>query len=558
MSGYFDKIIVDYTSAEITSLILHNRLSGQWFNLFTVIELIPSEQVSSELIKGQSPGVPADRENIDKDFTLYMIRVIDFDKTTALEIFKSPDAEFTLNQGSTLNCLVELFEGSHLEQEPASDHPLIIDKQTEHTYGDILPHRHTDFRLWAKIDRHKKWLNTFTTQQKNTLIEKCGLLSIRHLGFDLSRMTEHLGNIYLCACNPYLRRYNCTLLDYNKELLISFYERESQSIIGKKIVLEEKRAGNIGFSIEKTIESKYDRIQLPHFPDILYTKIYDANGFLLENHSGSWVNISFGIQMQTSVLNLSVKDGDKTSTQQIPKYASEKPVQVGNYDKSLAYFMKLQQRSRQIEDLETSREFIFFPGGEADKEKARELVGEIINKAKERCIFLDPYFGAGDLLYAYVIRSTSVPIQIISSSAFLKESEPGATGITYAERLNDELRKFRGKFPYQKIECRVLRGRNKSPLHDRYIVVDDTVYMLGSSLNEFGNRASSLIKVPAPEILIKQANEWWTDEEKTESLEQYVINKTKDDESKNSKRPGAKILQFLYNICKKIFGRTFL
>ncbi len=554
MSGYLDNISSDYKSAEITSLILHNRVSGQWFNLFTVIELIPSEQIPSDMIKGNNPGVPADRESVDDDFTAYIVRVKDFDKADAIEIFKNPGKGFTLTEGSSLNCFVEQFADCRLEQEPSSEYPLIIDKQTEHTYGDILPYRHTDFRLWAKIDRQKKWLNTFNSQQKKTLLEKCGLLSIKHLGFDLSRMMEHLGNVYLCGCNPYLRMYDCKLMDHNKDLLISFYERESQTIIGKKMVLEEKRAGNIVFSIEKTITSKYERIALPHFPDILYTKIYDANGYLLENHAGSWINIVFGMQMQTSVLNLSVKDGNKVNTLEIPKYAAEKPVQVGNYDKSLAYFMKSQQRSKQIEDLEKSREFIFFPGGEADKEKARNLVGEIINKAKERCFFLDPYFAAGDLLYAYVIRNTSVPIQVISSSAFLKDNEPGATGLTHAQRLNSELKKFREKFPYQKIECKVLKGRSKSPLHDRYIIVDDTVYMLGSSLNEFGNRASSLIRVPAPEILIKQAYEWWNDDEKAETIEQYVITKNKEDESKNNWRPGAKIFQPIYNFCKKIFN----
>lgn len=555
MNRYFDKIITDYASAEITSLVLHQRNLGKWFNLFTVIELIPSEQTPSDLIKGSNPTIPADRESIDDEFTVYIVRFVGVEIKAAIDIFKNPAIGFTLNNGSTFNCNIELFANSYLEKEPSSEHSLIIDKQTEHTYGDILPYRHTDFRLWANIDRQKKWLDMFTLQQKNDLIKNCGLLSIRHLGFDLSRLTEHLGNVYLCGCNPYLRKYSCTLLDYNKDLLLSFYERESQTIIGKRIVLEEKRAGNMGFSVEKIIESKYERISLPHFPDMLYTKIYDANGFLIENHVGAWINISVGIQMQSAVLNLTVKEGEKTNTLNIPKYGVEVPVNIVKYDHSLAGFMKSQQRSRQIQDLENNKEFIFFPGGDADKEKARRIVGEIINQAKGRCIFLDPYFGAGDLLYAYVIRSTSIPIQIISSSAFLKGNVVKGKNYTHAESLHKGLIEFRKKFPHQKIECRVLKRRDSSPLHDRYIVVDNAVYMLGSSLNEFGKRASSLIKVPAPELLISQALEWWDDESKIETLEQYVKNKTKDDESDNSKRTATTIFQSFNDFCKKIFKR---
>jgi|GEM_PF-3116894 len=555
MNDYLDKIIYDYTNAEVTSLLLYQRSTKKWFNVFTVIELIPAEQIPSDLISGSDLAIPADRQVIDEEFTLYLLRLPDFDKSAAIEAFRNAHKGFTLHYEKSINCAVEMFPESLLEQEPASEYPLIIDKQTDHTYGDILPFRHTDFRLWCKIDRQKKWINNTFASQKIRLLEKCGLLSIKHLGFDFSRMPEHFGNIYLCACNPYLRCYYCSLNDYNKDLLITFLERDGKSIIGKKLVLEEKRAGNVVFSIERTIKSLYERVQLPHFPDLLYTKIYDANDFLLENHAGSWVNISISMQMRTSTLNLSVKDGDKTEMLAIPKYAAERPVKVGNYDKSLAYYMKSQQRNKQIQELENNKEFIFFPGSDADKEKARQIVGEIINKATKRCMFLDPYFGSGDLFYAYIIRSTSVPIQIISSSAFLKDTVVSESTITHAERLNTALNEFKQKFPYQKIECRLLKGRNKSPLHDRYIVVDDTVYMLGSSLNEFGNRATSLIKVPAPEILIKQALDWWDDIDKIESLEQYVLNKAKKYESKSSRRLGTNGLQSIYNFCKKVFRR---
>lgn len=523
MSDYIEKIKKDYSNAEITCLLLYSRTSNEWYNLLTIVELIPSEQEISSLIFGNDESVCADRENIDSNYTMYLTRAVNYSVQDAIEIYKNPQNSFLLKEGQILDCTVSLLKEAFLEAEPPSGFPLVIDKH-EHTIGNILPHRHTDFRVFSKIDRSKKWLASFDAKQTKNIITKSGVLTSRDLRFDLSRMPEHLGNIYLCCCNPYLRKYECTLLDYDKDLLITFYEREGKNIIGKRIILEDKRAGNIGFSIEKKIESLNERIQLPHFPDQLITKLYDDNGYILEEHFGKWINMESTMQVQTAELNLTVKDGDKEETHTIPKFTSERPVKVGKYDHSLTYFLKSQQRNKQIEQLENDKEFIFFTGSNNDKEKARAIIGELLNRASKRCMFLDPYFGAGDLLYAYIIKNITVPIQIISSANFLNmkhELEDG-TKVSSGNLLGKAVEDYKKHFPMQQLECRVLRGE-KSPLHDRYIVVNDTVYLLGSSFNEFGTRATTLFKVPAPEPMIEKAEEWWNDSSKSISLSDFLI-----------------------------------
>jgi hypothetical protein len=523
MDNYLDIISKDYESAEITCLLLHSRSSSEWYNLLTIVELIPSEQEISPLIFGKDETICADRHNVDSEYTIYLTRIINCPVQDAVEIYNNPEKGFILRQGNMLDCTVSLFEKAFLEVEPPSGFPLIIDKQSEHTIGNILPHRHTDFRVFPKIDRAKKWLSAFNKKQTNKIISKSGLLCVQHLGFDLSRMPEHLGNIYLCCCNPYLRKYEYSLLDYNKDLLITFYERQGKTIIGKKLVLEDKRAGNIGFSIEKKIEALYERIELPHFPDQLITKLYDDNGYILEKHLGAWINMEFNMQIQTAELNLTVKENDKEQIYTIPKFASERPVKVGNYDHSLTYFLKNQQRNKQIEQLEKNKDFIFFTGGSEDKEKSKNIIGELLNRASKRCMLLDPYFGAGDLFYAYIIKNISVPIQVLSSANFLKMKidVPDGTKISSGMLLGKALEDYKKHFPMQRIECRVLRGE-KSPLHDRYIIVNDTVYLLGSSFNEFGTRATTLFKVPAPEPMIEKAVEWWNDSSKSVLLSDFL------------------------------------
>lgn len=533
MDQYLNIIQSDYEKAEITSLFLYNQDSKKCYSLFSIAELIPAEQESSPTIGNESSSF-LERKKIDQTYSVYIGRARNCETEAGISFFRNAADGFMLNYGENRDQKIELFDNVTLEAEPSSEYPLIINSETDHTLSNILPSRHTDLRVWSKIDRNKPWLTAFDPGFRKKFLKNVGLLSNQYLGFDISQMPEHLGSIYLCACNPFIRKWDYSLLDYDRELLIRFYEREGKTIIGKKLLLEDARAGNIGFSIELPISSLFQRILLPHFPDRLVSKIYDSNGFLIENHTGVWMNISFQGQIQTATLNLTVRESNKTTTHEIPKFAAEKPTTIGTYDHSLANYLKSQQRSKEVNDLESRKEFIFFPGDDPvnEKEKARRIIGEIINKASKKCMILDPYFGAADLFYVYIMKSISVPIQIISSAAFLKKKINKDSPLTYADSLLDELEKFRKNIPQQKVECKMLNGSNKSPLHDRYIIIDETVYLLGSSLNEFGNRATTLVKVPVPERIIEKAISWWNSDAKTTLLENYVTQKEPvDDES---------------------------
>ena len=109
---------------------------------------------------------------------------------------------------------------------------------------------------------------------------------------------------YICAANPLLRKWNTSLVDKEKDLLISFQERAGKSIIGGKIVLEEMRSQNVGFSITRMISNKDERITLPYFPDVLNEKIYDQSGNMLEYSHGIWGNFQFNTSVQETILNL--------------------------------------------------------------------------------------------------------------------------------------------------------------------------------------------------------------------------------------------------------------
>jgi hypothetical protein len=85
--------------------------------------------------------------------------------------------------------------------------------------------------------------------------------------------------------------------------------------------------------------------------------------------------------------------------------------------------------------------------------------------------------------------------------------------------------------PFQKLECRMLRG--DSILHDRFVVSDQSVWYLGSSFSEFGNRATCIARVPkaSDTEILKEIENWYFNRqaEYSQGIEEYVNNSEADD-----------------------------
>jgi hypothetical protein len=146
-----------------------------------------------------------------------------------------------------------------------------------------------------------------------------------------------------------------------------------------------------------------------------------------------------------------------------------------------------------------------------------------IGQVREYIWVADPYLGGNDqMLYLHATHRTNVTITILTSCrAFeVPEQADGNEGQALAEFLNesnDKLRawaaeearmnEFAGALATFKrrgigdVYARVLKGR-APPLHDRFLVVDGTVWFLGNSLNALGSKASMILMVPDPEPVL--------------------------------------------------------
>lgn len=532
MNSYFKNIINDYKSSEITSLLLFDVKKKTYFNILTLIELVPFEQEKSSLCGPKEVNF-LDRISVNNDYKIFIARAIEKTVLEGITIFENSHEGFDLKYENILHAPITIFPDTTLENEPNGEYPLLIDRKKDETIAEILPNRETTFRVWTKIDREKKFLTEITPKIKGKIFEKASTLTVKHLGFDFSSQQIHFGNIYLFACNPYLRKINFSLPDLENTLLMTFYERRGKSASGCKMVLQDKRGDNFTFYMEDKISSKNMKFSLPETPHKLHFSLFDHHNYPLEISYHSWSNIQFSIGIQESILELELHDGSKM---RFPKNTNAGENYLGAFNHSKANYFKEGFEERKLKLLGDQLEFMFFPGSNEDKTKAREFIAKIIAKSKKRCYLLDAYFSENAIFYAYATTSLKVSIRILGAAFYLKKKKDvdNPESPKHAELLLDKLNELRRKVPLQSLECKVLKGGDTSKLHDRYIVSDDSVYLLGSSFHEFGGRATTIIKVPVATDMIEKADEWWNDEHSTD-LEQFVehLKNTSDDTKEN-------------------------
>lgn len=132
----------------------------------------------------------------------------------------------------------------------------------------------------------------------------------------------------------------------------------------------------------------------------------------------------------------------------------------------------------------------WFPAG--SRKEAVDLLRDIISRVRSRLMIADPYLGALQLnQFLYSVHGSALSIQILTTANAFKPKK----AMTKLQRLDhfnghiEDLKAIQNLNP----EVRVI---SKHSLHDRFLVVDDEVWMLGSSLNSLGDKASMIVRLP--------------------------------------------------------------
>lgn len=149
------------------------------------------------------------------------------------------------------------------------------------------------------------------------------------------------------------------------------------------------------------------------------------------------------------------------------------------------------------------------------RDEAMDVLRALLHGAQKNVRVVDPYFGPDDLHdFVLAVARSDIPIDVLSSAEFLKErrAEQDGSGKEEGAVL---LGRLRGLIPQNysnAITVRVMGGY-PPPIHDRFFLVDQRVWLLGSSLNSFGNSGTMLVELPDPGPVRDAIEEVWTQSE---------------------------------------------
>lgn len=527
-----ENISLEYERTEITTVFLHDKEDNLFINIFSVAEMCPHEQEKSKEIydfKKDREKVSLKRLNLNKDKIVYISRYFSDDPKDALNFYRGSGNKRIFK----IDCEEISIESAcdNLTAEPLNEIPVLIPSSTEENFAirDILPKRKTSTRVCSLLDLKMKCFSMFTENE----LTKIDGFAYELLGVSLLKYSEYFGSIILCFANPVLRYIKERMSESKNQIVIQLFERKNKTIIGGKIEISDERISGKGFIIVKDIEKASFIVNIPCPPDKLKVRIFNNYGTLIEETSGHFMgefHMSIGFLAGKRKFELENDEGKSEEFEiDIVNYESRRYKEKNTAQNT----MIKSNKNRELDSLEERREFIYFPGNDLEsKKKARMIVRELIGKSRERCIICDPYLSGKDVSqYALFINHSNVEIKLLGSAKYLSETMGGE-----AKSNGDKLKKTIDNIVSQdktlKINCHVLLGNKKSPLHDRFIIVDDDVYLLGSSLSEFGSRATTLFKTPDPRPLIRQADIWFKESESSKHIDEWLKKSTIDQEEK--------------------------
>lgn len=390
------------------------------------------------------------------------------------------------------------------------DIPSLFDfyRTAKTTLAAVLPYRKCGGRISRYCDSTSKASETVlgTTHLRKQLTN----LSMRFFGYDLTQYPEHIGNVHLVTWNPLFKDVDNWIDQSSGRMHLHFLYHKGQvpGIIVR--ATGQNRAGSLLFDVElcRVNGQKYIDAALPAIPHIITLRYYDCNNVLWMECSTTGHPISIvGNMMMMGMpkkITTESKKGKKRIIQ-IQKGTVEK-FGINRAPTPRQTFLKEEIEHQRFISDEQSLQFVFFDGNkdhpDKNERKATRIVRSILQKTSNTCFVCDPYFDnyAFDK-FIWPIEDMGREVHIVNCRDLLGSED----------KLKDTINRYHQHIHREQVKCHVITG--KELLHDRFILLDDDGWLIGSSFNEFGNRASTIVKMPKSAFvtLRKQVNEWIND-----------------------------------------------
>lgn len=333
----------------------------------------------------------------------------------------------------------------------------------------------------------------------------------RRLHVDLRIYREYLGSIALVAPDPVLKQIDHFMIpasaDRGERIFYRFVPRAGESLAGLKLTTFDEQANLLtDFS---TQDIPADGILDIDKGDCIgaygYVVAHQQHGVLVYSPPYPFLrqmNFSMHAATQESK-KVSVPTGESANSPRMEYPAAQRSTLasqslIGDGPRIPNVNTRIANAVARREKIANAKQYgqRWFP--DDSREEAMRFIQGELRRAKNRVIIADPYLAGLQLgQFLYAVNSESISVTLLSSVLAFKSKvqEPSKTD-DFSQRLAqlEKDAKVTAK-PY------VLQS---SMLHDRFLVIDDTVWFLGNSLNTLGDKASLIVKLPNPDEVIDQ------------------------------------------------------
>ena len=143
--------------------------------------------------------------------------------------------------------------------------------------------------------------------------------------------------------------------------------------------------------------------------------------------------------------------------------------------KMLEYDENFEKIFNALEPKKLEKQKIFFNGEIYD---SYSLIIDLIKDAQEKIIIIDNYIDKS-ILDMLIYKKENVSVELVTSSHYLTKLD---------------INKFNKQYPNLNIKY-------SNIFHDRFIIIDNTLYHLGASLKDLGKKCFAINKIEDKEIL---------------------------------------------------------
>jgi hypothetical protein len=249
---------------------------------------------------------------------------------------------------------------------------------------------------------------------------------------------------------------------------------------------------------------------------MLQTHIWcEKRGLLYSTEPTPFIgSIHIGMDLVTGRRRVSVptrSKGHGAESYEVPM-VHHHPIRVGESAiGALKYVLKDQEFERGRRDAERSGQRLF----NEDTDNAVSFVRQLIARTTTSARIVDPYFGLADLMsFGLANATTGVTVQVLTSAEYLrKKDDEGNENVALLLGAVESIRRQGAR-----VEIRVGLGA-RAPIHDRFLMLGSEVWLLGSSLNEFGSRGTMAVRVPHPPPVLAMIDAEW---QAADPLERFV------------------------------------